>query len=658
MKRDILQFQVLGLNFSKVRANKVMSTPLFTLKPQDSLWLAQREMQQRWIRRLVVTGERGELQGLITQTNLLQAIDPAELLSLVNILQQQVGEKTAALERSNQELQQEISRRQQAESKAKEINEDLEIRVQERTQELTLANVRLQQEIEEHLQTEKKLQATLRSLEFQKYALDRAAIVAITDRQGIITDVNARFCQISQYKREELIGQTHRIINSGYHPPEFFQELWQMIANGKVWQGEIKNKAKDGSFYWVETTIVPFLDEAGKPFQYLAIRFDITDRKQAEENLQQSEQKLRTIFDGTFSFIGLLTTEGILIEANRATLEAIDAELVDVMGQPFWQAPWWSHSPQLQQKLQQAIVTAAAGELVRFEAEHILANGTSIFVDFSLKPVFDDTGKVVMLIPEGRDITERKLLEAQFLRAQRLESLGTLASGIAHDMNNILTPILAAAQILPLKLKNPDRQTQQLLQISQESAKRGVDLVKQILSFARGAEGEQTQIQIGYILTEVVKVARQTFPKSIQIDLSLARELQLVSGDATQLHQVLMNLLINARDAMPGGGTLTAEAENIRVDRSYARMNLDAKDGLYILIKITDIGIGIPGEIIERIFDPFFTTKELGKGTGLGLSTVINIIKSHQGFVNVYSEVGKGTSFRLYLPADERAETT
>jgi PAS domain S-box-containing protein len=473
--------------------------------------------------------------------------------------------------------------------------------------------------------------------------------------------------------------------------------------------------------------------------------------------------------------MGLLKPDGILIEANQTALTAIGATREEVIGQFFWATPWWTHSPDLQIQLQQAILQAAAGQFIRFEAKHFLADGTFITVDFSLNPILDESGKVVLLIPEGRDIsdhkaaeqkileqamllnvatdailvrdlenrirfwnqgaeqiygwstaeaidrevnsllyrdllpeattafntvlqqgewqgelhkvtksgkavvvqsrwtlirneatqpqkilsvdtdiTEKKQLEAQFLRTQRLESLGTLASGIAHDMNNVLTPILAASQLLPLRLPNLDDRSQSLLRMLEESARRGSQLVQQILSFARGSDGTRSSIQVEYLLREVVRVARQTFPKSVDISINLATgNLWMVSADATQLHQVLMNLLINARDAMPDGGTLTIAAENVVLDENYARMSLDARAGSYVAVTIADTGTGIPPELLDRIFEPFFTTKEPGKGTGLGLSTTLGIIKSHGGFINVYSEVGQGTRFKIYLPAEK-----
>jgi two-component system, cell cycle sensor histidine kinase and response regulator CckA len=257
------------------------------------------------------------------------------------------------------------------------------------------------------------------------------------------------------------------------------------------------------------------------------------------------------------------------------------------------------------------------------------------------------------------DITEKKQLEAQLLRAQRLESLGTLASGIAHDFNNILTPILAASQLLPLKLPDLDERTRGLLKLIEDSTKRGADLIKQILAFARGVEGKRIPLQVRHVLMEVMHVARQTFPKNIEIDTQVsAKDLWAVSADATQLHQVFMNLCVNARDAMPNGGTLSLFVENRHIDAAYARMNLEARVGPYIAITVADTGTGIPEELLERIFDPFFTTKEPGKGTGLGLSTVLGIVKNHGGFIQVDSEVEKGTCFTVYLPAIEDIGST
>ena len=272
-------------------------------------------------------------------------------------------------------------------------------------------------------------------------------------------------------------------------------------------------------------------------------------------------------------------------------------------------------------------------------------------------PIYSSQGQFQGHVGTIEDITEKKQLEAQFLRAQRLENLGTLASGIAHDFNNILTPILAAAQLLPLKLPHLDQRTQQLLKILENSAKRGADLVKQILSFTRGVEGSRINVQVRHLLSDVAQIARRTFPKSIETQTNIAPDLWMVFADATQLHQVLMNLIVNARDAMPDGGSLNISAENFWIDKSYARMHVDAQVGPYILIVIADTGTGIKPEIIERIFDPFFTTKELGKGTGLGLSTVMGIIKSHGGFLTVYSEVSKGSTFKVYLPSSQVNET-
>jgi nitrogen-specific signal transduction histidine kinase/ActR/RegA family two-component response regulator len=252
------------------------------------------------------------------------------------------------------------------------------------------------------------------------------------------------------------------------------------------------------------------------------------------------------------------------------------------------------------------------------------------------------------------DITEKKQLEAQFLRAQRMESLGTLASGVAHDFNNLLTPILAAAQLLPLKLPKLDERDRYLFSLIEDSAKRGADLVKQILAFARGVEGKKLPLQVRHLLAEVLQVARQTFPKTIEIRTDIpATDLWTVSADATQLHQVFMNLCVNARDAMPNGGRLGLAAENQLVDEAFTRTNLDARIGSYVVVTVSDTGVGISPELLERIFDPFFTTKEVGKGTGLGLSTVLGIVKNHGGFIKVSSEVGNGTHFRVYLPAVE-----
>lgn len=277
--------------------------------------------------------------------------------------------------------------------------------------------------------------------------------------------------------------------------------------------------------------------------------------------------------------------------------------------------------------------------------------GKPIIVESRWTLMRDDNNNPKSILIVGTDITEKKRLEAQFFRAQRMESIGTLASGLAHDLNNILTPILATSQLLQMKFPNLDERNQQLLKIMEVNAKRGAALIKQVLLFARGMEGEQVALRLEPLILETQQLLAETFPKSIRTNVSLAPALWTMIGNATQLHQILVNLCVNARDAMPDGGTLTISAENVSIDQSFAQTSFAAKVGSFIKLTISDTGLGIPPELIDRIFEPFFTTKEFGKGTGLGLATVLGIVEGHGGFVNVESKVGKGTEFHLFLPA-------
>jgi CheY-like chemotaxis protein len=236
-----------------------------------------------------------------------------------------------------------------------------------------------------------------------------------------------------------------------------------------------------------------------------------------------------------------------------------------------------------------------------------------------------------------------------------MESIGTLAGGIAHDLNNVLAPIMMATAIMEMRF--PDPESQSLIAVLTECAQRGADMVGQVLTFARGVDGQRMEVQIASLVQDIEKIVKDTFYKHIQVRTLIPHDLWTVEGDPTQLHQVLLNLCVNARDAMPQGGTLILSAGNLVIDAHYAALNSEARPGPYVFLEIEDSGTGIPAEVIEKIFDPFFTTKELGKGTGLGLSTTLAIAKSHGGFIRVQSEPGKGTTFKVYLPAQVGTST-
>jgi two-component system cell cycle sensor histidine kinase/response regulator CckA len=248
-----------------------------------------------------------------------------------------------------------------------------------------------------------------------------------------------------------------------------------------------------------------------------------------------------------------------------------------------------------------------------------------------------------------QDITERKHLEQHYLRAQRMESIGTLAGGIAHDLNNVLAPILLAIGLL--QEDEHDAERLETLASLEAGAKRGAAMVGRLLSFARGADGRREDVQVEGLVADLATIIRDTFPKNITFDHHLNPDLWVVQADATQLHQVLLNLCVNSRDAMPDGGQITLRANNVVIEKTFADQNVDAHIGPHVSLVVEDTGTGIPGEIIDKIFDPFFTTKDIGKGTGLGLASSLGIVTGHRGFMRVHSTPGSGTRFGVYLPA-------
>jgi hypothetical protein len=301
----------------------------------------------------------------------------------------------------------------------------------------------------------------------------------------------------------------------------------------------------------------------------------------------------------------------------------------------------------------------AAEEILRthvtFEAIELqlLVSKPRTVVHVLKAPLLNSSGEVVGVQGIFTDITSQKELEAKILQTQRLESIGSLASGISHDLNNILAPILMCTPMLREESSKEERD--KLIGLIEASAQRAVGVVRQLLSFGRGGVGANTALQVRHVLREIGRIARATFPRSILVKEDAASDLWLVLGDATQLHQILLNLCINARDAMPSGGTLTLRAENVFLDQKALESHKQLNPGPFLRIQVQDTGTGIPVEVRGRIFDSFFTTKGPEEGTGLGLTTVLGLVKNHNGFITFTTAEGKGTTFEIHLPAEPTA---
>ena len=595
----------------------------------------------------------------------------------------------------------------------------------------------------------------------------RDAIEVIDPTTGRFIDVNQTAHERLGYSREEMLSLCFPDIVAEEHSPVSFQSAAADLRKSGFRIVESRHRRKDGSTFPVEIN-VQYID-LDKPYMVAVVR-DLTDRKEMELTLRESEAKFRTLFD-VANDANLILQNGLFVDCNAKALELFGVPRDELIGKsPAVFSPKTQPDGYGSQKRATEVITGAlAGQPQFFDWIHQRADGLAIetnvslsrfdlggiaylqaivrditqrkqaeaqileqatFLDKAQDAIFvrDLEGKMVFwnkgaermygwgreevvnrnvdkmlyteplklaeayrltnsrgdwngelrhftkggneLVIESRwtlvrdnaghpksvlaintDITEKKQIEAQFMRAQRMESIGTLAGGIAHDLNNILAPIMMSIDIL--KMTATDPQSQNILETIGISANRGADIVRQVLSFARGLEGQRVEIQPKHLFKEVENIIKDTFPKDIRLHFSIPADSWLILGDPTQVHQILLNLCVNARDAMPNGGSLNLSLENSVLDEHYVAMHAGAKAGRYVMISVADTGAGIPPGVIDKIFEPFFTTKDINKGTGLGLSTVMAIVKSHDGVINVYSEPGKGTTFKVYLPAME-----
>ncbi|HVU08688.1 MAG TPA: PAS domain-containing protein [Verrucomicrobiae bacterium] len=453
----------------------------------------------------------------------------------------------------------------------------------------------------------------------------------------------------------DVLGKTDFELFAPEVAAKLFEDDQKVLRGESLVNHEERLVAANGEVFWMATTKIPWRDADGNIIGIIGGGLNITKQKEAELKLTEERNLLRTVIDNLPDAIYVKDTATRKTLANLADAKNLGYKNeADILGKTDFDF----FTKEVAQKLfeDDQLVLKKGQSLINREEKIVEPDGKTLWLLTTKVPWCDATGNIIGLVGIGRDITERKGLEAQLLRAQRMESIGRLATGIAHDLNNILTPIMISTALLREKIG--EKEGLDILNAVEVSAKRGADIIKQVLWFGRGLEGQRIPVNPKHLFKDVARIATETFNKSIKIETTIAENIWPIPGDPTQLHQVLLNLCVNANDAMPSGGRLKLAAWNFMADKNFAGMHLEAHSGPYVVLEVTDTGNGILREMRDRIFEPFFTTKEIGKGTGLGLSTVLSIVKSHNGFILLESEIGKGSSFWVYLPAqvDSRSE--
>ncbi|MGD9781389.1 MAG: PAS domain S-box protein [Kiritimatiellia bacterium] len=465
------------------------------------------------------------------------------------------------------------------------------------------------------------------------------------DGRLVLHWVAGAFEKITGYAFEEYVARGGW--RAALHPDDRAQDDRDLdtLRSNRPLRSELRTLAKNGEVVWVEVAAHPVWDEKANRLAgiYGAVK-DVTRRKQAEAETKATYETLNAFVDSVPAFGAFVDADERYQFVNRYHENWFKDSRRHFIGRRLEEV----HRPSTYAVMRPYSRRALAGETVRYEHEMTGRDGKYYCFDVQYVPRRASDGTVLGYFSLVFDVTERVLRDRQALRAQRLESVGRLASGIAHDMNNILAPMLMAPDLLLETVRDPAGR--ELLELIKSSARRGAAILRQLLMFGRGEPEARAPLQVGPLIREMLKIVEETFPKNVSVHCRVPPDLPAIHGNVTHLHQVLMNLCINARDAMPGGGSLSLSAQVEDVDDAAAKRYSAAATGPHVVLEVADTGSGIPPEILDKIFDPFFTTKPLGKGTGLGLSTVLGIVRSHRGFIRVDRPEGQGTRFRVYLP--------
>lgn len=544
-----------------------------------------------------------------------------------------------------------ISDSKKLEAALRQDSDVLETKVKERTAELVIANERSQKEIVEREQIQESLQESEARLTL---AL-KAGKIGIWDWH---IQTNEIICSPN-------LGLMYSLPTNNSYSEDFLKliypedrEIFQNCVNQALEKKvdficEYRIVSGDSSLHWLSSRGKVYCNENGEPIRMIGTTRDISERRETEQQLSEQAALLDIATDGIF----VRDFQAQILFWNQGAENMYGWKRQEVLKKNPKDIFYDSTSHEQEIIPLQTVVRLGSwqGELRKRTKSNEL-----IIVQSRWTLMLDADGQPKSIFTVDTDITEKKRLEEQSSRSQqmeihakKMEGIGTLAGGIAHNINNHLTPILGYAQLLKSKSSLDKDNYLQMLKTIEDNAKKGAALVRQLLSFAKGLEIECTIIQIGDLIRNTLQMAKETFsfPQSIKFFTYLPPKLWTVSGDKNELEQVLINLVVNAGHAMPNGGNLSIFAENLYISEEMSRINHYAGVGNYIVITVEDTGMGMPPEILERIFEPFFTTKDIGKGTGLGLSMVLGTIKHHKGFINVDSEVGKGSKFKVFLPS-------